>query len=261
MHKHVCACLISTAMIASATARADDHARKIEVGNSIVNGELLKPFENSWTMQVTRKDGTVNHDAGLWRDRLELIDIKGKTYGVRFQDATFKNKDGVVVGTTHTVNVFDRATMAPVTRSFERHMVGKEGSSVNIAFEPHKMKLETTADGKTEKKDFRVEPAFDFDGGLYALLWSAFPLKQGFTATLPSYGEDAHPEKVSWYTFKVSGSEQIDAGHAGKIECWVVEGESGSGPLKYWLSAAPPYIIRLQFDQAGTGATWLLKMT
>ena len=92
-------------------------------------------------------------------------------------------------------------------------------------------------------------------------MWSAFPLRAGFTASLPSYAEDEHPEKIVWYTFKVTGRERIDAGRSGPHDCWIVEGDSGSGPLKYWLSADAPYIIRLQFEQATTGARWLLTMT
>ena len=254
--------IVLLAMAASAHVHANDpDAIKAPVGSALVNGASLKPFENSWRMEVTRKDGTTNHDAGLWRDRFEVIDIDGKAYGVRIQDAAFKNAAGQVAATTRTVNVFERRTMAPVTRSFERHVTGQPDSSVHIAFKPNSVTLESSRDGKSERKKLAVVPAFDFDGGMYALLWSAFPLKPGFAASLPSYSEDEHSEKVVWYTFTVTGTERIDAGHQGQKECFVVEGGSGSGPLKYWMSADPPYIIQLQFEQAATGMTWLLKMT
>src|SRR5262245_45219511 len=78
------------AIAAWVSARADVGAVKVPVGSTLVNGEVLKPFENSWRMQVTKKDGTKNPDAGLWKDRFEFIDIDGKGYGVRIQDAIFK---------------------------------------------------------------------------------------------------------------------------------------------------------------------------
>jgi hypothetical protein len=242
-------------------AHADAGAVKVPVGSALVNGESLKPFENSWRMQVMKRDGTTNSDAGLWKDRFEVIDIDGKQYGLRIQDATFKRNNGDIAATTRTVNVFERRTMAPVTRLYERHVIGKEDSSVHIAFKRGSMVLESRNGHKIETKNIAVQPAFDFDGGLFALLWLAFPLKADFAASLPSYGEDEHPEKIAWYMFKVTGTERIQAGRQGPRECWIVEGESGSGPLKYWLSMDPPYIIRLQFEQPATGATWLLTMT
>src|SRR5262245_49178588 len=168
---------------------------KVPVGSAMVKGQWLKPFENSWRMQVTKKDGTTNSDAGAWKDRFEVIDIDGKQYGLRIQDATFKGKNGDIAATTRTINVFERETMAPVTRWYERHVIGKEDSSVHIAFKRGSMALESRLGDKLETRNVTVQPAFDFDGGLYALLWSAFPLKVGFTASLPSYAEDKHPEK------------------------------------------------------------------
>jgi len=249
------------AITASLVADGGPGAVKAPVGSAVVNGESLKAFENSWRMQVTKKDGSVNSDVGLWRDRFEVIDIDGKEYGVRIQDATFKGKNGTVAATTRTINVFERRTMAPVTRWYERHVNGQEDSSVHIAFKRGWMALESRNGDKVETKNIAVEQAFDFDGGLYALLWSACPLKTGFAASLPSYSEDKHPEKVAWHTVKVTGRERIEAGRQGPRDCWIVEGDSGSGPLRYWLSADAPYIIRLQYEQPETGAKWLLTMT
>jgi hypothetical protein len=246
---------------ASAGAQAEAGAVQVPVGSALVNGASLKPFENSWRMQVTKKDGTTNSDAGLWKDRFEVIDIDGRHYGVRIQDATFKGKNGDIAATTRTVNVFERGTMAPVTRWYERHVTGKEESSVHIAFKRGSMAVESREGNKTETRSALVQPAYDFDGGLYALLWSALPLKAGFSASLPSYGEGEHPENVAWYTFKVTGTERIEAGRMGPRDCWIVEGDSGSGPLKYWLSAQAPYIIRMEYQQPTTGARWLLTMT
>jgi hypothetical protein len=249
------------AVLSATAADSGPPTIKAAVGSAIVNGESLQPFENSWRMQVTKKDGTVNADAGLWKDRFLVIDIDGREYGLRIQDATFKGKNGAIAATTRTINVFERRTMAPVTRWYERHVTGKEDSSVHIAFRRGSMALESRRGDKVETKNVAVEQAFDFDGGLYALLWSAFPLKAGFTASLPSYSEEEHPEKVAWYTFKVTSRERIQAGRQGARDCWIVEGDSGSGPLKYWLSDQSPYIIRLEYAQPATGAKWLLTMS
>src|SRR5215470_2583280 len=129
-----CLEVIAAAVIASASSSAhvdDDAVVRAPVGSTFVHGESLQPFENCWRMQVTKKDGTTNRDAGLWKDRFEVIDIDGRAYGVRIQDATFRNATGEVAATTRTINIFDRRTMAPVTRSYERHVAGKGDSSVH----------------------------------------------------------------------------------------------------------------------------------
>jgi hypothetical protein len=253
----------SITLVLAVNTPVDDHPGTVKtpVGSVIVNGESLKPFENSWRMQLTKKDGTINSDAGLWKDRFEVIDIDGKEYGVRIQDATFKGKNGAIAATTRTINVFERRTMAPVTRWYERHVIGREDSSVHIAFKQGWVSLKSRTGDKVRRKHIAVDQAFDFDGGLYALLWSAFPLKVGFAASLPSYAEDEHPEQVTWHTFRVTGRQRIEAGSQGPRDCWIVEGDSGSGPLKYWLSTDTPYIIRLQYEQPTNGAKWLLTMT
>jgi hypothetical protein len=206
---------------------ADTGAVRVPVGSALVNGESLKPFENSWRMQVTQKDGTTNADAGLWKDRFEVIDIDGKQYGLRIQDATFKRSNGDIAATTRTINVFERRTMAPVTRWYERHVSGKKDSSVHIAFRRGSMVLETRTGDKIEMKNIAVQPAFDFDGGLFALLWLAFPLKADFAASLPSYSEDEHPEKIAWYMFKPVSS-RVDHGRMLRVRPKSTTGKTDS---------------------------------
>jgi hypothetical protein len=147
---------------ASVAAPGDPGAVKVPVGSALVNGESLKPFENSWRMQVTKKDGTTNRDAGLWKDRFEVIDIDGKEYGIRIQDALFKAKNGDIAATTRTINVFERQTMAPVTRWYERHVAGKEDSSVHIAFKRGCLALESRTGNKVETRNLAVQPGVRF---------------------------------------------------------------------------------------------------
>ena len=232
---------------------------KVAVGDPIVNGARLQPYENQWSMSMVKPDGTVIADAGNWKDELKAVQIDGKVALQRTQQATFKNRKGEVAATTKTVNVFDARTMAPVSRAFEKHLDGGSDSSLSIRFSPDSLRLERVDGGKAEVKNLPTTMAFDFYGGIYAVLWAAMPLKQGFSVTYPSYGEDEHPEKVSWVVATVTASEALDAGSKGRVKAWVVESDTDIGKLKYWVSPESPYILRMDYRQQD-GTLWVLKM-
>jgi len=243
-----------------ATAGAQDAKPVVvSVGDASVRGDRLQPFKNKWHMSVTTADGKVLEDAGTWTDQLETVAVDGRACWKRTQIATYKARNGEVRATSKTVNAFDRRTLAPVYREFEKRVAGNENTRTKISFGESSLRIESTEQGNTEVKDLPVSPAFDFYGGVYAMLWVALPLKQGFTATFPSYTEDEHPEQVQQVTYKVTGRESIDAGPRGKVNAWIVESNTMIGSLKYWISEDAPYIIRMDFRQKN-GALWVLKM-
>jgi hypothetical protein len=232
---------------------------EIRPGDSRVHGERLRPFTNQWKMKVVRADGSVFEDAGIWTDQLEATLVEGRHCWKRVQLATFKRKTGEIAATTRTVNVFDAQSMAPISREFERHIAGGEDSKLKITFHGNSMKVEKTEKGKTEVREVATTEAFDFYGGVYALLWVALPLQQDFVAAFPSYTEEEQPELVQQVPYKVTGRETMDGGKVGKRETWIVESDSAIGYLKYWISGGAPYIIRMDFKDK-SGATWILTM-
>ena len=231
----------------------------LSVGDTLVRGDKLQPFKNQWHMSVTTAEGKVLEDAGTWTDEMVAVTVEGRACWKRVQVATYKAKNGEVRATSKTVNTFDRRTLAPVYREFEKRVAGNENTRVKISFSEKSLKIESTEQGHTEVKELPASPAFDFYGGVYAVLWVALPLRQGFTATFPSYTEDEHPEQVRQVTYKVIGREPIDAGPRGRVNAWVVESDTMIGFLKYWISEDAPYIIRMDFKQKN-GAVWALKM-
>jgi len=233
---------------------------RINVGDPIVNGVWLRPYTNQWKMTRTLPDGQVLEDAGTWNDDVALVTMEGRECLRRTQTATFRRSNGEAAATTRNVNVFDRKTFAPVLRIYEKHVVGGEDSRLTIRFGAKSMNIETLENGKTETRDAPTGPAFDFYGGVYAVLWAALPLKEGFSATYPSYSEGDHPETISWVTMRVTGSEIVEAGPNRRVRAWIVESNTDIGRLKYWVSDEPPYIIRMDFKQPD-GTVWLLKMT
>ena len=175
--------------------------------------------------------------------------------------ATFKKKNGAVGATTETINVFDAQTLAPISREFQQHVVAPSKDVIyKDTFADRLVTLETSENGKTVVKRVRTNAsAFDFYGGVYALLWVALPLRKGFSATFPSYGED-DASKVSWVTYKVTGSDVVRAGGQGNVRAWIVECNSAIGPLRYWISENAPYIIRMNYKDKTSGVTWILTM-
>src|SRR5215813_13651607 len=234
--------------------------QEIKVGDSQVHGERLQPYTNQWHMKVVRPDGNVLEDAGTWTDQLEAVSMDGKTCWKRTQSAAFKRKTGQVAATTKTVNVFEAKTMAPVSREFERHIAGGDDSKLKITFQRNSMTVESTEKGKSEVHEFATSNAYDFYGGVYALLWVALPLKLDFSATFPSYTEDEHPELVQQVTYKVTGRESLETKNAKKADTWLIESDTSIGYLKYWISEKPPYILRMDFRDK-TGAMWTLTTT
>ena len=243
------------------TASAPSQERpplKVRVGDSTVNGSILRPYTNLWQMSVITPSGKENLDVGTWSDQVEFVKISGHDFLQRTQVATFKKK-GQVLATTKTVNVFDPKTLAPVSRSFSKHLQQGGDDSTHLTFEALSIHMEQTKDGKTITQDTRLEaPVFDFYGGLYGLLLATFPLKSGFSASFASVGEDQ--PTVSQVTFTVTGEETVDAGPKGKVDAWVVTSDTSQGPMKFWLTQTAPFIIRLEYKAKDSGVTWIYKM-
>ena len=239
-------------------AAQDRQPLQIKVGDPMVDGAILKPYKNLWKMSILTRDGKTVPDLGTWSDELDVVKIAGREYLRRTQIAHFI-RDGQPLGETKTVNVFDPKTLAPVSRWFERHTSKGGDSVVKIDFGLRSLKMESTENGKTETKDVPVDvPAYDFYGGLYGIVLTAFPLEEGFFASFSSFGEtDISPQPV---TFKVTRSEVADAGPRGKMKTWVVLADTTDGPMKFWLSREAPYIIRLEYNDKRSGTQWTYAM-
>jgi hypothetical protein len=250
--------LLNAVVVAQLMYAQQNSPVRLKVGDPMVNGSSLVPYKNLWRLSWISPEGKENPDAGEWSDRLEFVKVGNRQYLQRTQVGSFK-KAGQVVATTETVNVFDPKTLAPFSRSFSKHLQKGEDETTKMTFLPASIHLEHSKDGSVNSEDAKLEyQVFDFYGGLYGLLLATLPLKQGFTATLPSVDED-HPT-TSWVTFDVSGKEMMDAGGRGNLDTWIVESDTNLGPMKFWISKNAPYIIRLEYKAKDNGYTWIYKM-
>lgn len=256
----VAALLLTLAPATVDPPRVQSDLPKVQVGSSLVNGSRLRPYKNEWRMKLIKHDGSVLEDAGTWHDELKTCTVKRRSCWQRSQRAEFKKKDGEIAATTYNANVFDRQTFAPISRLYEKHIFGKSDSSLSIQFNNKTIKITSIENGETKTSQCPASKAFDFYGGVYAVLWAAFPLKEGFAASLESYSEDGHPEKTSWVTFYVRGRSRIEAGPGRMADVWLVTSDTTIGLLKYWISEEPPYVIKMDYVQT-SGDEWILTMT
>ena len=219
--------------------------QRVAVGDAAVDGSILRPYDNVWRYDVTTVADGVRHFQGLWTDHLESITRDGKTLWRRVQGTTYAN--GAV---SSTINVFEPTTLAPVSSEsrnpdgsfLHRDFAGGRIHARRIAAPGAK---ETTADADLGK------PVFDFAGGLWGLLLASFPLRAGYSATLPSIAE--FDDKLEPVSFTVRGKETVSAGCKGNVEAWAVD----VGESTFWLTKDPPYIVKLRFvGPKKNVATW-----
>ncbi len=222
---------------------------KIKVGDAIVAGSFIKPYKNLWRMTFSRP-GQEPIVAGTWSDEVEVVQVSGRSLLKRTQITNYPTR-GV---TMTTINVFDPLTMAPVSRDFSQN----NGTFNHIDFDGASIKyrrVESQGGTVKEGQAHFEAPVFDFYGGLYGLLVTAFPLKAGFTASLPSLDENT--DSVRRTIFRVACEEMVEAGPDRKIKAWVVETDD-NGPMTFWLTKEAPYVIKLVY--VGPQGTWTYTM-
>jgi len=201
------------------------------------DGSRLKPYVNAWRYAVTLPDGSVRPQ-GIWTDELLRTNKDGKDVFVRTQGTVLVN------GTTSTVvNVFDPVTLRPISDQ----QTLKGGGLQKRTFRPSEVEAaRTETPGAPEKKTVTPSsaPFFDYYGGMYALLLSTAPLREGYEASFSSI--DEFEDKPIEVNFKVLGRDRVPAGARGSIETWkVASSRPGQYDLVAWVTDRPPYVIRL----------------
>jgi hypothetical protein len=232
---------------ASTAASRPQEVREVSVGDPIVSGAFIRPYRNLWRLNYRKPTGE-SMDAATWSDEVEEIVVDSRRLLKRTQVARY-----VKGGGSKLVNVFDGKTFEPVSRDFRRD----NGMFSHVDFARGSVRFERAEAPGTEvqKGTVRLEkPVFDFYGGLYGLLIAGFPLKAGFSATLPSLDEST--DNLRPATFRVLRLEMTDAGPGRRVKAWVVECED-HGTMTFWLTKEAPYVLRLVYvDRQGLIATY-----
>ncbi|MGH9646195.1 MAG: DUF3108 domain-containing protein [Bryobacteraceae bacterium] len=210
-------------------AGSPDQIVRLKVGDAAVTGSQLKPYTNLWNFTM-QKPGTEAKPAGSWSDALEVVDLSGKPAMKRTQVAKYDKGIRLTF-----VSVFDPATMEPLSFDYSR--------SDNWNVRHVDFQNSTATYRHTDNKDAKPEEAtanlgqqvFDFYGGMYGLLVSALPLKDGYTAEIPTL--DTNKMAIDWVPVRVKGRETVDAGAGKKTQTWVVETPTKFyGKMTWWVT-------------------------
>ena len=213
--------------------------KTVKVGDAVVDGSFLKPYKNAWQVFYAFP-GKEPFLVGTWSDEVSEIEVRGRHLLKRTQVANYAKYHI----TNTTINVFDPKTMAPVSNEFTRSDTG-EWAHRDFDGDLVKYERQKDAQSKKEKGQLRMgEPIFDYDGGMYGVLLSAFPLKEDFAATIPALSENR--DAFEWVTFKVGKQEMVDAGPGKKVLAWpvTVDAPDKSHSI-FWVSKETPYVIKL----------------
>lgn len=219
--------------------RFDDKGleKEVGVGDPIVKGAFIRPYKNLWKLNYRKPTGE-SMDAATWSDEVEEITLGSRAVLKRTQIAKYVNGGGSTL-----INVFDAKTLEPVSRDFRRN----NGMFNHVDFTRRSITFERAEAPGTDVKRGTVKlekPVFDFYGGLYGLLIVGFPLKTGYSATLPSLDEST--DNVRPATFRVLRREIVEAGPGRQVKAWVVECDD-HGLMTFWLTKEAPYVIRLVY--------------
>uniref|UniRef100_A0A7V3E739 Uncharacterized protein n=1 Tax=Ignavibacterium album TaxID=591197 RepID=A0A7V3E739_9BACT len=234
-----------------------DSIQVVKPGDGIVTGKNIPAYKNSWEMTALNPDGNIVN-RGIWNDEVSF----------------YKDNDGnEILKRKQRVEYQDRISIQEeeVYRNNLQHirlMIYTEGQI------PH---TDIKYDGNRiwGKKIFRVaglyniqqismpfsfelpEPVFDWH--LWGILISGFPLKVGYKARFLAHESYSYlPGDFRWFTLRVTGSEVIDGGIWGNVNCYTVEVEA-EVLWKLWIaidkSIPPVQQIRID-DNDGVQFWW-----
>ena len=169
------------------------------------------------------------------------MEINGRHLLKRLQVANYA-KYGI---TSTNINVFDPKTVAPVYTDFLRSDTGewahRDFNGAIVKFRRGNSSNKT----KEETGELEMDTSiFDYHGGMYGVSLATLPLKEGFTATIPTLSEKG--DEFQWVTFTVRKQEMVEAGPAKQVIAWPVEiDEPDQSHSIFWVSKDAPYVIKL----------------
>ena len=229
---------------------------RVEGGDPSVNGSFLRPYTNRWTFSIERP-GSKPVEAGLWSDVLEATSFRGRPAMKRTQIAEYKKGIRITF-----VNVFDPASMAPLTFDYLRSDTGEtrhlEVDGKTLRFQRQPGTGEEAAQDYVARVDRQI---LDFYDGMYGILIDAFPLREGYEVEFAAFDSDR--ACVDWIQLKVTGRETVAAGEGKHADTWVVHVQTKLyGSSTWWVTREAPYVIKatlvLAEKDGGTKITYTM---
>lgn len=225
-------------------------ADTLRPGDPRVDARHIVPHTNHWSITYQTPDGHVvpggPSRVASWFDTVTIDKLDGRAALHRRQ--VLRVASGAVMEIIDTW--IDRRTFAPIeTRSYypaQRTESLRRYAGVHVTgFDPDS----TAPNGRKLVDTVLAEPVFDFFGGSYDLLLSAFPLRAGFRAVFPAdLGGATGGVALTWVAVTVTGKEEVDGGSIGRVSAWHVVTDSTSlGRFEFWIAEKSPYMIRMMY--------------
>lgn len=239
----------------------EDTIRIVTPVDGIVVGTYIPEYTNTWEMTAVQPDGSVV-SRGVWHDTMSSSTIKGRDVLKRVQMIHYRGQKPTI-----QEDEFYRDNLQHIRLRIQND---QDEPHTDITYTGNRIfgKKIFRVDGLDEMDQLPLTFSFEltlpvFDWHLWGILISAFPLQTGYKARFlahESYSYD--PGDFRWFTLNVTGSEEIDGGKWGIIDCYTVEVQA-EVVWKLWIAVdkqiAPVQQIRID-DKDGVQLWWKPKM-
>jgi hypothetical protein len=272
-HGSVAAFVLLLAGASTAALGQSSAPMGVRVGDSVVDGTVLKPYSNRFSQRVLRPDGTVREGIVYWTDELRATNLRGRPLLER-SIITYRVADQGIISFGGAL--FDPRTLAPVasweTQSADDywHMNFHGDGRVGIG-----LKVSPPAGSEPRFIHWKRDtPAFDTYNGTFGLLLATLPLREGFATGVDVVSEDKGARQH--LDVRVLREESVSPGGSvggQTVKGWVVEtrvlGEypPATGPASpklvplahapsvstYWVIKQPPYLVKIVQESISEG--------
>jgi hypothetical protein len=242
-----CPLFLLAVACAAQSAAMNIASSTIKPGDGTINGAVIQPYDNLWVYTLNTQDGK-KLVQGLWSDHVQKSVADGKPALLRVQGLTFVNGR-----TSSTVNVFDPATLAPISGRLQ----GIDGQTQSRVFNGrHVSVISRDKDGvETKRESDLPAAAYDFNGDMYGLILVGLPLRAGLEGRFESLEE--YSEQPATESFKIVGKEKVAAGAKGNVDAWkVLVDRPAQYTMTFWITNSAPYIIKLEYSPAARTEKW-----
>lgn len=216
-------------------------------GDGAINGAVIAPYDNAWSVIVRSRDGSIRH-VGLATDHVGLVILNGHRLIQRIEGEVDDDGSPSEISMTWS----DPTTLAP----YADENRAADGSVTQRRFDGTRLVVRTIARPGAKQTVLQFDlsqPVFDFRGNMAGLILRAQPLAPGYAARIPWADTDG---VVHLTEIHVLRREAVYAGLIGKIQTWVVAVGAAPSHTTYWIGDRSPYVIRCEVKSEDSVSVW-----
>lgn len=214
--------------------------------DGVVSGKRIPAYTNSWEMTALNPDSSIVY-RGTWNDEVSFYTKDGKEILKREQHVQYSDKLTIQQEEVYRDNL-QHIRLIIFNKGEEPHTDIHYDSSRIWGRKVFRVAGSENIEQMSLPFSYEInKPVFDWH--LWGILIAGFPLKEGYAAKFLAHESYSYlPGDFRWFTLKVTGTEMIDGGKWGKVNCYTVEVEA-EVKWKLWIaidkSIAPVQQIRI----------------